>query len=165
MKMSEVLHRSRVLGGVIHLRGIRLISSHATQGGTQAGGSLAVATEVTTGAAVEGTMLEVFVRYRVTARSADDDSLEPVSAPTFAIESVWALNYELPETVQATLVDAEAFAAISGVMAAHPYVREHVARLTAQMGYESLVIDVARVPFEISPSEDYDMPLAAEGVT
>ncbi len=113
-----------------------------------------VSTDINATAVFDDEHLQAHVRYAVEAHAEDGDGL------AFRIEMLWILDYRVPPIEPAlTQIDAEAFAVVSGVLAAHPYAREQVQRVTVQMGFDPLILDVWR---QGALDEDVDIPLLAE---
>jgi preprotein translocase subunit SecB len=154
VKHSEVMHRAQLVGGQVHLGGVRLVESAARMS-PDASYDVRhrVSTDINATAIVDAELLQAHVRYAVEAYAEDGDAL------AFRIEMLWILDYAVPEESPLTQLDAEAFAVISGVMAAHPYAREHVQRMSSHMGFDPLVLDVWR---QGAQDEDREIPLLAE---
>lgn len=157
MKFSEVMHRTQLVGGQVHLGAVRLVeSSHQMTPEASYDVRHRVSTDINASAVLAGQHLQVTVNYVVRAHAEESDEL------AFTITMLWVLDYFVPPEAGITQLDAEAFAVVSGVMAAHPYAREHVQRSTSLMGFEALVLDVVRQGSLDEGSEDREVELQSE---
>jgi hypothetical protein len=117
--------------------------------------------EVTTLLTFEGLQLddatiETASRYAVTCRMMDEDTnAEP--------EDVWSIHCDLrvtfgvedpgPSVTGFSADQLDAFAAVIGVMHAHPYAREAVQSTTGRMGYPPFTLDLL-MPISARPDDE-----------
>ena len=159
MLASEAIARAAKVGGRVTLRRIRLWQLHVDQHfDIPAEGTWEVDVDINAGQALNDRNLLVEVKYVVQV----DMSGAPDEERGYRIASSWLLYYELASADGVDNLDCESFAAVSGVFAAHPYQRELVQRLTGQMGFEPLVLNVMQSPTDIRAGADFEVGAATE---
>ena len=109
------------------------------------GAALSAHVWVESGVVRTGDDVVVKIRYDVSATCEDEDF--------WKVNCEWGLLYTLTasEIDEIDDDDLEAFANVSGVFAAHPYVRSYVHKACGDMGVPVFVLDVVRSPLDASP--------------
>jgi preprotein translocase subunit SecB len=142
---------------------IRLVSSHAVTHIS----SPAEAEKVMISLSSDGTLGTV-VEHEFDVNAEVTIEVTPIveegveAEPVVCINSIFRLNYELPEASEYPEEDLNQFAAVNGVFNAWPYFREIVQSTMARMGLPQVPLPLFRVPNCDSIEENDDASDAAE---
>jgi hypothetical protein len=92
-------------------------------------------------------VLEVDLRYRLTAFAQAQGEGEHVQIPLFDLECAWQVSFGVPDDFEPSSADVLAdFAAANGQLNAFPYVRQFVQDMTGRAGWPPLVLPTFRIP-------------------